>query len=326
MNILITGATGFIGGNVLEYLSGDGHFCRCLIRERCRIGGLRNRSNVEWFQGDLTEKETLKDICRGINVVIHCAGVLGRWNSTIEDLYSVNAMGIVNLSGEILKNGVEFVIHLSAGGVTGPVEGGPAGETYFCRPKTPYEKTKYQGERNARMLYEKHHVPLTVIRPTFTYGPADPHKLAFFRTIKKGYFVLLGSGASMVHPLYIEDLLYGIRLVLEKRPAGELFIIGGPRAVTKKELACTIAQTLGVKDRFFHVPTGLAGFASQISLLLAELFKFEPVLTPSRVSMMTNDWGYSIGKARNALGYEPAVDLKEGIRRTVKSYREMGWL
>ena len=326
MNILITGATGFIGGNVLEYLSGEGHFCRCLIRENSRIDGLRNRSNVAWFQGDLAERASLKGICRGIDVVIHCAGVLGRWNATVEDLYPVNAMGIVNLSGEILKNRVGFVIHLSAGGVTGPVEGGPAGETYFCRPKTPYEKTKYQGERNALMLYEKQHVPLTVIRPTFTYGPADPHKLALFRTIKKGHFVLPGSGESEVHPLYIEDFLRGIRRVLEKRPAGELFIMGGPRAVTKKELAYTIAEVLGVKNRFFHVPTGLAACAAQISVLFAKFLKFEPILTPGRVSMMTKNWGYSIGKARKVLGYEPTVDLKEGIRLTVKSYEEIGWL
>ena len=123
MNILITGATGFIGGNVLAYLSGKGHFCRCLIRERSRIGGLRNRSNVEWFQGDLARRETLKGICKGVDVVIHCAGVLGRWNSTMADLNPVNAMGILNLSGEMLKNEVQFVLHLSAGGITGPVEG-----------------------------------------------------------------------------------------------------------------------------------------------------------------------------------------------------------
>lgn len=326
MNFLITGATGFIGGNILEHLWEEGHFCRCLIRGRSRVYGLENRLNVECFQGDLTRRETLTGVCKGIDVVIHCAGLLGRWNDTIEDLYPVNAMGIINLSDEMIKNRVGFVIYMSAGGVTGPVEGGRADETYFCRPKTPYEKTKYQGERNALMVFEKHRVPLTVIRPTFTYGPADPHKLALFRTIKKRRFVLLGSGKSTVHPLYIEDLINGIRLVLKKRPAGELFIMGGPRAVTKQELVCTIAQALGVKDRFFHVPTGLAGGASRISLRLAEIFKFEPVLTPSRVSMMTKDWGYSIGKARKELGYEPTVYLKEGIRLTVQSYREMGWI
>jgi dihydroflavonol-4-reductase len=326
MNVLITGATGFIGGNILKYLSEEGHFCRCLVRECTRVEGLQKSPNVAWFPGDLAKRETLAGICNGIDVVIHCAGELGRWNTTIEDLYPVNVMGIVNLSDEMIRNKVGFVIHVSAGGVTGPVEGGRADETYCCHPKTPYEKTKYQGEKNAFMLYEKYHVPLAVIRPTFTYGPADPHKLALFRTIRKGRFVLLGSGESTVHPLYIGDLLTGIRRVLEKRPAGELFIIGGPRAVTKKELACTIAEALGVKSRFFHVPTGLAAIAAQLSVLLAQFFSFEPILTPSRVSMMTNDWGYSIQKARNALGYEPAVNLKEGIRRTVKSYRETGWL
>ncbi len=326
MNVLITGATGFIGGNILKYLSEEGHFCRCLVRGSSRVMGLKNRSNVEWFQGDLTRRETLTGICRGIDVVIHCAGILGRWDDTFEDLYPVNAMGIVNLSDEMIQNKVGFVIHMSAGGVTGPVEGGRADETYCCHPKTPYEKTKYQGEKNALMLYEKYHVPLAVIRPTFTYGPADPHKLALFRTIQKGRFVLLGSGESTVHPLYIGDLLTGIRRVLEKRPAGELFIIGGPRAVTKKELACTIAEALGVKRRFFRVPAGLAAIAAQMSMLLAEYFNFEPILTPSRVSMMTKDWGYSTRKAREELGYRPTVDLKEGIRHTVKSYGEMGWL
>jgi dihydroflavonol-4-reductase len=326
MNILLTGATGFIGSNLLYRLTGDGHHVRCLVRSHSAIDKFSHVSNIELFYGDISDQGSLTDICKGINIVIHAAGILGRWNSTVADLRPVNANGIRNLAQEMLGSGVEYIIHLSAGGVTGPVTGGPADETYRCQPRTPYEITKCEGEKNALSLYENYELPLVIVRPTFTYGPGDPHKLPLFRTVKKGRFFFVGSGQSTNHPVYIDDLVSGIMLLLEKRPMGEKFIIGGTRPVSKKELIHTIAQELGATANFLHAPRWLASLGAFGMVSLAKVLNFDPILTPSRVSMLADNYGYSIAKARQDLGYLPQTDLQDGIRSTVESYTDLGWL
>jgi nucleoside-diphosphate-sugar epimerase len=326
MNILITGGTGFIGRYLLKHLTEQGHFCRCLVRKNSNIDLIKKFSNIEFFYGDISHKESLTNICKGIDIVINSAGILGKWDSNIEQIRPVNAYGILNLSDEIEKNNVGFIVHLSAGGVTGPVKGPSANETYTCQPISPYEQTKLEGERNAIRLWEKYKYPIVVARPTFTYGPSDPHKLPMFKTIKRGHFVFIGSGQSTNHPVYIDDLVSGIMLLIEKRPVGEIFILGGPRPVSKKELVNTIGEELGVKTNFLNIPIWLASSIAVIMVYFARILNFEPVLTPSRIRMMADNWGYTIGKAQKELGYSPQIDLKEGIALTVKSYEDLGWL
>ena len=210
----------------------------------------------------------------------------------------MNSNGIINLSFEIIKHKVKYVVHLSAGCVTGTVRGAPADETYKCSPVTPYEKTKLEGEINALNLYKNKQVPIVVVRPTFICGPQDPHKLPLFRAVKKRHFVFIGSGTSVNHPVYIDDLVNGIMLLLKKRIVGTIFILGGPKLVTKKEMIQTIALELGVSDKFIHFPVWFARFSSFFLVLLSNLFGLEPILTPSRVSMMADNWGYSIQKAK----------------------------
>lgn len=326
MNILVTGGTGFIGRNLLKRLTEEGHSCRCLVRNNSNIDSMKGFKNIELFYGDISRKDTLTDVCKGIDVVINSAGILGKWNSTIESLRPVNTCGIINLSDEIEKNGVEYVVHLSAGGVTGPVDNNPADETFVCHPKTPYEITKLEGEGNAIFMYKERKLPITVARPTFTYGVDDPHKLPLFRSIRKGRFIFIGNGNSTNHPVYIDDLIEGIMLLLERRPVGDIFIIGGPRPVTKMELVDTIGEELGVKTDFLHLPRWIADPAALSMLYLAKIIGFNPLLTPSRVSMMADNWGYSIHKAKTELGYSPRIDLKEGIALTAESYRRRGWI
>ena len=326
MNILITGATGFIGRHLVQRLIAEGHCCRCLVRKNSITDFLENSPNIELFYGDIAQKDTLTDICKGIDIVINSAGILGKWNSSIHDLRPVNTNGIINLAGELIRNNVEYIIHLSAGGVTGPVKGLPADETYSCRPRTPYEKTKLEGEKKALWLFKKYNLPIVIVRPTFTYGPGDPHKLPLFRAVKRGSFVFVGSGESTNHPIYVDDLITAIILLLQKRAIGETFIIGGPGPVTKKSLIRAIAEELGVKKSFLHIPRWIATCGAFSMVFLARLLRFEPILTPSRVSMMADNWGYSITKANEKLGYEPTVDLKTGINKTAQSYIKLRWL
>lgn len=326
MKILVTGATGFIGSHLVPALVKMGHKVRCLVRKTSNISKLQKLKNVEFFYGNITDKRTLKGLNKGVEAVFNVAGALGKWNNDDRDLAPVNIEGVRNLL-EIFKGSkIKKFIHLSAGGVTGPVKNGLADETYPCQPSTPYEKTKYEGERLALKLGQAYSLPVVVVRPTFTYGPDDPHKLNLFKLVKKRFFIFVGNGKSLYHPVYIDDLIQGVLLAFEKGKPGEVYIIGGEESVSKKELVNTIAESLNVKLKAIYAPYPLMHLAALIMEMGAKILRFEPILTRSRVSAMGNNWGCNISKAKKELGYKPQVSLAEGIRKTVKWYQKGGYL
>jgi nucleoside-diphosphate-sugar epimerase len=237
-------------------------------------------------------------------------------------LHDVNVQGTIELLQRFRGTKLRRFVHLSAGGVTGPLRQGHADETYPCRPATPYERSKFLAECEVLELSKRNGVPVTVVRPTFTYGPGDPHKIALFRAVKRGRYVFIGGGKSFNHPAYVDDVVRGTLLALERGRDGEVYIVGGDRPVTKRELVYTIADALEVDRPRWNVPRWLALIAAWKLELLGRLFRFEPILTRSRVMMMADDFGYSIEKARKELGYSPRTSLHDGIAATVRSYRD----
>lgn len=321
--ILVTGATGFIGSNLVRHLSAEGWRVRAAARSP---GGAPLPSSAEWFTCDLTEPDSLAGIEAGIEAVVHCAGALGAWGVGEAELRRVNVDGTRHLLDRIQgKTRIQFV-HLSAGGVTGPVASRIASEQYPCEPVTAYERTKLQAEREVLARASGQSMRAVVVRPTFTYGPGDGHKLALFRAIQRGRFALLGGGRSLLHPVYIDDLVAGIALALERGRSGQVYILGGPRPVSTRELADTIAASLGVARPWLSVPVWLARAVAPTAEALGRLLPFDPVLTRSRVLMMSSDYGYQIDKAVEELGYEPRIDLPGGITATVRDYRARGLL
>jgi len=317
--MLVTGSTGFIGSNLVRVLLRKGYSLRLLVRDKSRAIGL---NEAELFEGDLTEPRSLIGIEEDINIVIHCAGLLGKWDTDETILYKVNVQSSINLLEKFNGKNLNRFIHLSAAGVTGPVKETPVDETYACKPVTAYEKTKYLAEQKILDLSSQMDIPALVLRPTFTYGPGDPHKIPLFKAIKKGNYTFIGNGQSVNHPVYIDDLVVGILHAVVKGRAGEVYIIGGERPVTKKELVYTIADALGVKRPKTKIPCSFALLASLILEFLGRTFHFEPILTRTRVRMMTDNFGYSIQKAKTELDYKPETDLQDGIAKTVKNYIE----
>lgn len=322
--MLVTGATGFIGRNLVRTARERGFAVRVLIRDRRDAESL---GDVEVFEADLRDPAALAGIERDIDVVVHCAGLLGKWGMDDRLMRDVNVLGSLHLLERCGDRtpGRRF-IHLSAGGVTGPLNARAVDETYDCRPATDYELTKFQGERAVLQRSRELGVHATVVRPTFTYGPGDPHKLALFRAVKRGRFAFIGDGESVFHPVFIDDLVTGILLAIDRAASGEVYIVGGERPVTKNEFVFAVADALSVGRPWVRVPYRLAWWAATLLEPVGRVLDFEPLLTRSRVMMMGDNFGYTIAKAARDLGYAPATDLTTGIRRTVAAYRERGLL
>lgn len=320
--VLVTGATGFIGGRLVRALVAEGFAVRALVRDRSRAA----LEDVELFEADLLRPESLSGAGAGIDVVVHCASLLGKWGTDTRQIHDVNVGGTVHLLEAARRESVPRFLYLSAGGVTGPVVEREVDENYVCRPATPYEKTKLEAERKVLATARQPGFSATVLRPTFTYGPGDPHKVGLFRAIKKGRYAFIGGGQSVNHPVYVDDLVRGILLAIDKGRDGEVYIIGGERPVSKREMAYAIADALGVDRPGMSIPRWAASAAALLLETAGRVLRFEPLLTRSRVMMMADNFGYSIGKAGEELGYAPRVDLREGIAATVRAYLEAGIL
>ncbi|MBF0447274.1 MAG: NAD-dependent epimerase/dehydratase family protein [Magnetococcales bacterium] len=320
---MLTGGTGFIGQKIRRTLVEQGYRVRFLVRD---LQALQVEGPGTPFVGDLLNPDTLVGIEADIDSVIHCAAILGKWGFDEEQLNQVNVTGSLNLLRRFEGKSLRRFVHISAGGVSGPLTSLVGDETTPCHPTTAYERSKWVVEGALLAQAQAFSLPLLIVRPTFTYGPGDRHKLPLFRSVKKRRFAFIGSGDNLIHPVYIEDAVAGILLALERGRDGQVYIIGGEKPVSWQVLVYTIAKILKVAPPHWQVPEQLARVVAIILENLSQIIPFDPLVTRTRVQMFTGHYGYSIDKAAAELGYKPAFSLKEGLEKTIQNYLESGFL
>ncbi|MFH1785018.1 MAG: NAD(P)-dependent oxidoreductase [Candidatus Micrarchaeota archaeon] len=316
MRLLITGATGFIGNALVRELINKRYKVRIFTRtSRFKI------DSIDAIVGDITDLDSCKKACEGIDVVIHCAGVLGGWGIANQKFWDVNVNGTENMLKAASEAKVKKFIHISSCGVFGPMEDEQiANENCPYNPTNIYEKTKIEGEKIVLKYAKK--IPIIIIRPDFVYGPGDLHLLKLFKTVKERRFVFFNDGKSKLHPTYINDLVVSILSATKsKKAVGETFNIAGPRPVTVKEFITTMAKALGVGPPTLSIPSPIpeiAGFVLDNSWGLVA----KPPLTLSQVKYLTKNRTTNWEKAKKILRYKPKTDVVTGMRNTVKWYRE----
>jgi len=324
MNVLVTGATGFVGSHLIKRLMADGYGVRALVRKGRQIGGLDSR--VEVVYGDIRDPLSLDGAVRGIDMVYHTAALVREAGVPDHLFYEVNVMGTRHLLEISHRYGIRRFIHISTCGVHGNVQNPPATEDSPFMPEDIYQKTKLEGERVV-MDFRKKGLPTVIIRPTGVYGPGDRRLLKLFRLIKERRFFMVGSGETLFHPVYIDDLIDGLVLAGQVQGVeGEVFLIGGERYLTLNELAQLIARVIDVPLRGLHLPVlPVKALAMAIEFIFKPL-RIEPPLFRRRVDFFTKNRAFDISKAKRVLGYQPKVDIEEGIRLTIDWYRKEGLL
>lgn len=325
MTILITGATGFIGGALARRLLSEGAPVRILARDPGRAA-LLAKDGAEIIRGDVTDIASCNKAAIGADAVIHSAGVLGGWGKPESLFWKVNYEGTKNMLEAASGANVKRFVHVSSCGVFGPLNGGetPADERPY-NPSNTYEKTKAEAEKIA-LEFSRNGLPLVVVRPEFVYGPGDLHLLGLFRAIKRGRFLFFNDGAAMVHPTYIDDLVDGILLALKSdKSIGRGFNIAGEKRIMIKDFADSISIAMSVPPTRFSIPSRAASIIATILENTAGRIT-EPPLTKAQVEFLTKDHGSSIMESKKVLGYQPKIGIDEGIRRTVDWYRSQDLL
>ena len=326
MTVLVTGATGFTGGWLARHLAGAGETVRALVRPGsvARAAPLTT-AGVEVVRGDLGDPASLRAACAGVEVVYHIAATYRTAGQGAGSYHEVNVAGTARLLDAAVEARVRRVVHCSTGGVHGHIEDPPADETAPLAPGDVYQRTKLEGERVARARGEAGAVEVVVVRPIGIYGPGDTRFLKLFRLARGP--VMLGSGRAFYHLTFVEDLVEGFRLCgTVARAAGETYLLAGARYTTLRELVALIAEELGTPPPRLRLPVWPVWLAGAACELVCVPLGIEPPLYRRRVDFFTKSRAFDASKARRDLGFEPRVDLREGIRRTAAWYREQGLL
>ena len=328
MTVLVTGVTGFTGGHLARYLRSRGHAVRGLVRpaSASRAEPLRS-DGVEIVLGDLTDPASLGRACAGVDVVYHIAATYREAGQGSGAYQAINVDGTRHVLEAALGAGVRRFVHCSTGGVHGHIERPPATEEAPLAPGDIYQRTKLEAEQVAADFGRRHPLEVVVARPIGIYGPGDTRFLKMFRGLARGRFPMLGSGRVFYHLTYIDDLVEGFRLCGEvPRAAGRVYVLAGPEYTTLAELVELVAREVGGRAPRVRLPVWPVWLAGALCELVCVPFGIAPPLYRRRVDFYRKSRAFDISRARAELGYNPAVSLQDGIRRTADWYRAQGLL
>jgi dihydroflavonol-4-reductase len=326
MRVALTGASGYTGGRLLEALRARGEEVAALVRQGSATDRIRSLAS-RVVEGDLGHPASASTLVEGVDAVVHVAAVYRTAGHPDSYYRDVNVGGTERLLEASARTGVRRFVHTSTVGVHGHVEHPPADESTPFAPGDIYQATKAEAETLALEFHRKRGLPVAVVRPGAIYGPRETRFLKLFRAIARGRYAIVGSGRTFYHPVYIDDLVSGFLLALDRPEAvGESFLICGPSYVTQVELAALVARHTGGSVLPFRIPARPIQWAGDLVEAVCVPLGLEPPLHRRRVDFWTKSRAFTIAKARRLLGYEPKVSLDEGIARTAASYREAGWI
>jgi nucleoside-diphosphate-sugar epimerase len=315
MKVLVTGATGLLGGHLVQELHQRGEQIRALVLPVENAEKLRAQG-VEVVQGDVTDASTLAPAVKDIAIIFHLAGMMGV-NRPLADYRMVNVTGSENLYRAAQAAGVRRFVHTSSHTVYGLGYGRFLTEKDALRPDPdPYSITKAEGDRLIRRLMLNSGVETVILRPGTFFGPGD--RLHFGRMaqrMKNGKGVIIGRGDNALPFCYVTDIAQGFMLAAyhEKAP-GNVYNISNDRPLMQQEIFNAIADEIGGKRPTRHLPYVPLYYGSILAEKVAHMTHTRPLVTPLGVMMFGTDNRHSIDKARGELGYEPKVAIREGIR------------
>ncbi|MGW2690154.1 NAD-dependent epimerase/dehydratase family protein [Streptomyces sp. NPDC001414] len=313
--VLITGATGVVGGGIAALLAKEGTPVRALVRNPARARTLLPEG-VEPVLGDVTDPGSVRRATSGCAAVFHAAGLPEQWRHDERDFYRVNAQGTENVARAALDAQVDTFVHTSTVDVFRRTPGVPFGESFLDdEPQaTPYERSKQAADLAVRRALDDG-LPARFVHPAAVYGPAPavtPGMNEVIARIAANRIPALPSGGLPL--VYSLDCALG-HLGAAAAPVGARYILSD-RFVTLTELT-KIIRSLNPGTRLPPVlPARTAGRLAHCSEALSKVTRRAPVLPTGQLHVLTSRLLPDSGRARRELGWA-ATDLTEGIAATL---------
>jgi len=329
VRVLLTGGSGFLGSYVAEGLAEGGHTVRALVRPRSDKKILETLPRVEFAAGAIEDRASLDGAVRGVDAVIHVAGLVKARNSA--EFYAVNTEGTKNLlaAAEAHAPGLRRFVYVSSLAAVGPRDDGkPVPDDAPPRPVTQYGRSKLAAEQ--AVLAAKDRIPVTVIRPPLIYGPRDKETLAFFTSVKNGVLPMTGDGRNTLSVVYGKDCAAACikAAVSDGVPSGRAYFVEDGEVLVWRDALDAIEKALG-KRAFvrFGLPIGVIKAAAAATQLYGKVTNTAQMLTLDKVrELRQRHWVCEGRGAREELGWSPSVSWGQGVAEAVEWYRAAGWL
>lgn len=316
MRVLITGAGGFIGSYLVKQELGRGHKVTAVDVNLSRLRGIDQDGNLHLIEADFRDRNALDSCLPNHDICFHLASAHLETGVGEDFFWKVNVDGTAEFVERCYQAGIERFIHCSSVGVFGEVTQPLTDEEGECNPEIPYEKSKLAGEQAVIEFSNRTGYPVVAIRPSWVYGPGCPRTMKLVRTIEKGRFFYVGSGQNLRHPIYIDDMVTGFELAAyHPNASGEVFIMAGPRAVTLQELVEGIAACSGVSAPSLRLPLPLVDAGCYMLEASFGVIGRQAPFTRRSLKFFTGSSSFSTRKAKEVLGFQPRVDLQEGLER-----------
>jgi len=319
--VFVSGATGFIGIQLVKRLIDSGNKVHALYRSDAKADLIRIEG-VTLFKGDIMDKQGLSRAMKGCSQAYHVAAYAAVWSKDPALFFRFNVEGTLNVLEAARLTGINRIVVTSTAGILGPSEkepvneNSPAPSSFF----TLYEDSKYKMEQELKIFNNA--IPeVVIVNPTRVYGPGFLSKSNGMSLMIKKYIVgnwrfIPGDGKRMGNYVYVEDVVSGHLLAMEKGKPGERYVLGG-EDITYNQLFDFVRTSSGVSKRLFHIPVQLLFFAAGLFSILSKVTGKPPLIVPSWVRKLTHNWVVSSEKAIKELGYAP-MNAKKGIDRTVQ--------
>jgi nucleoside-diphosphate-sugar epimerase len=278
--------------------------------------------DLELVAGDLTNEGLAAALVAGVDVVYHLASAHLDVSRPDSYYHLVNVTATEALLKASQAAGVKRFVHCSTNGVVGDVRGLPADERTPGAPSNIYERTKLLGEQAVLRFQRATGFAVVIARPAWVYGPRCPRTARLLRTIRKGQFVMFGSGKTLRHPIYVADAVRGLELCAERGRAGEIYFLAGERTVSLNELVRTMADAQGVRRPFVHLPLPLGLAAAYGTQAVFGALGRRPPISRRTLDFYMKNNAYSTAKAQRELGFVPKIDFASGLKQTLAAAQE----
>lgn len=319
MKILISGANGFVGLPLSQYLGARGH--QVVGAVRFYDSSMVVNSQIEWNTiGDIDEVTDWRNCLDGVDCVVHLANRAHVMNEQLVNSLSlyrkVNTEGTLNLARQAAAGGVKRFIYISS--IKANVGSASFGQTlshgHQCIPVEPYGVSKYEAEMGLKLIAEQVGLEVIIIRPPLIYGPrVKANFLKMMQWVEKGIFLPLGAIQNQRSMIGLDNLVNFIELCLtHPKAVGQIFLVSDDHDISTTELLKQIATLMNRPSRLLSIPQ------RHIENLLTLLGQ-EHV-----AERLCGSLQLDISLAKTRLSWEPPYAFKDQLSKTVLDYLSRG--
>jgi len=292
----LTGATGFVGRNIVQSLLEEGYHVHCLVREPSKAEHIK-APGVTLFKGDVTEKSSIDPaFLSGVSYLIHLVGIISEAGTqTFKRVHFEGTKNIVDLAHE--QGGIKKYVQMSALGTR-------------SNARSQYHRTKWQAEEYVRVS----ELSFTVLRPSLIFGPDGEFIRTFADVIRKSPVVPAISSGGF-YPVHVRDVASCfVKALTADETNGKTVPLGGRERLTLKEIIETLCRLMGKKRVILPVP---AAVIYPPALLMQSVLK-RPPITPDQLRMLGEDNTYDIEETKKVFPDFNPIGFEEGLREFIE--------